>query len=285
MRAETTAAATGTAPRLRRSERRSWSAAALGLYGSIVLAFLVAPSLLVAVMSFGDQAFLTFPPAGFSTRWYEQYLTDPGWIEPTIFSVQVAVLTAVAATVLGTSAALALVRGQMVGRGAIQALITAPLIVPHIILAIGLLSFFSRVGLRGTTPGFVLAHTALAAPYVVLTVSAALYRLDGSLELAAQSLGASRLAAFRTVTLPLIRPGVIAGAGFAFITSFDEAVVSFFISSVSQKTLSRKLFEDIDFSLTPVIAAVGTLITVLSLLVAGGIELRRLRGSGGRGAG
>lgn len=248
----------------------------LALAGAAIVAFLALPSLLVAAMSFSQSAFLTFPPEGLSLRWYEAYLGDRRWTDPTVFSLQVATLTAAVATAVGTAAALALVRGRILARGSLQALITSPLIVPHIILAIGLLSVFARLGLRGTLPGFVLAHTALAAPYVVLTVAAALYRVDVSLELAAQNLGASRLRSFRFVTLPLIRPAVLAGAAFAFISSFDEAVVSFFISSVSQKTLSRKLFEDIDFSLTPTIAAVGTLITLLSLVVVGGIEIRRL---------
>ncbi len=250
-----------------------------------MLVFLVAPSVLVAGMSVSAADHLQFPPEALSLRWYEAYLEDPGWTDPTLLSLEVALFTAALATALGTVAALALVRGRIPGRPVVSALLTAPLVVPAIILALGLVSVFTRIGLKGTIPGFVVAHTALAAPYVVLTVSAALYRFDPGLELAALNLGASRLRTFRHVTLPLIRPAVIAGAAFAFITSFDEAVVSFFISSVSQKTLPRKLFEDIDFTLTPIIAAVGTLITLLSFAVVGAIELRRLRRTGGGRAG
>jgi mannopine transport system permease protein len=249
----------------------------LGLFAVAVLLFLIAPTIVVIVVSLGADPFLKFPPNALSLRWYGEYFADPDWTGPTVFSIVIATLTAVVATVVGTMAALALVRGALGGRGVLIAAITAPMIVPHIILAIGLISLFTRVGLKGSLPGFVLAHTVLAAPYVVLTVSAALYRHDVRLDLAAMSLGASRFSAFREVTLPLIAPGVAAGAAFAFITSFDEPVVAFFISGVTQKTLPRKIFEDLDFTLTPTIAAAGTLMTLLSLVVVGAFEIRRLR--------
>lgn len=266
-------------PPARPSGRPSVADVALFGFAGLILIFLVLPTVLIVPMSLGVDKYLAFPPRALTLDWYVEYFTDRGWTDPTLFSLRIAAMTAVVSTVIGTMAALGLVRGRIGGKPILNALITAPMIVPHIIMAIGLYSLFARLNLTGTNVGFVLAHTAIAAPYVVLTVSAALYRFDMNLELAALSLGASRLTTFRRVTLPLIRPALATGTAFAFITSFDEAVIAFFISGVRDKTLTRKLFEDLDFNVTPVVAAVGTLITLLSLLVVGGIELRRLRRS------
>jgi Xaa-Pro dipeptidase len=220
-----------------------------------ILVFLVLPTIIVVPMSLNGDQYLAFPPRSWSLKWYMAYFSDPEWIAATLFSLKVATLTTIAATLLGTCAALALVRSDIGGLGWLNALTLSPMIVPHIVIAVAMYLQFARLGLTGTVTGFVIAHTALAIPYVVLTVSAALYRLDPALEMAALNLGASRLQAFFRVTLPLIMPGVATGAAFAFIISLDEAVVSFFISGVSGKTLTRKLFEDIDYSLSPVIAA------------------------------
>jgi len=150
-------------------------------------------------------------------------------------------------------------------------------VVPHIVIAIAVYLFFAPLRLTGTFIGFLVAHTMLSVPYVVITVTAALQRFDPALELAALNCGANRAQAFFFVVLPGIRPGVVAGAVFAFIASFDEATVAFFISGIEGKTITRKLFENIDFNLTPVIAAVSTLLTALSLLLMGAIELSKRR--------
>lgn len=233
----------------------------------VILCFLILPTLLVIPMSFSATTYLRFPPSGFSLRWYQAYLSDPEWILATIFSLKIAVLTTFSATVLGTMAALAIVRGNLPARETINALMLAPLVVPHIVLAIAIYLQFGSLGLNGTTLGFVSAHTALAAPYVVIIVAAALTRVDPALEMAALNLGASRLRTFLEVTMPLVAPAVFAGAIFAFLASFDETIVSFFISGVENKTLTRKLFEDIDFNLSPVIAAVSTLIVIVTIAV------------------
>lgn len=240
-----------------------------------ILVFLILPTVIVVPMSLNGDQYLAFPPRTWSLKWYAAYFSDPEWIAATLFSLKVAALTTVAATLLGTCASLALVRSDIGGLGWLNALTLSPMIVPHIVIAVAMYLQFARLGLTGTVAGFVIAHTALAIPYVVLTVSASLYRLDPALEMAALNLGASRLQAFFRVTLPLIMPGVATGAAFAFIISLDEAVVSFFISGVSGKTLTRKLFEDIDYSLSPVIAAASTVLVVVSLLIMGGIELAR----------
>lgn len=233
----------------------------------LVLLFLMLPTVLIVPMSLSPSNYLRFPPQGISLRWYQEYLSDPGWIDATLFSVQVALLTTLASTVVGTMGAVALVRGRLPGRQTVEALLLAPLIVPHIIVAIAVYLQFAPLGLTGTRLGFVLAHTALAVPYVVLVVSAALQRLPPSLELAGLNLGASRLTCFRRITLPLILPAVLAGAVFAFLASFDETVVSFFISGTEHKTVTRKMFEDIEFNLSPVIAAASTLFVAATLLL------------------
>lgn len=234
--------------------------------GYAVLAFLLLPTVLVVPMSFGTNPYLEFPPTGFTLRWYEAYFTDRGWMSATLFSGRIAVLVALVATVVGTLAALALVRGRLRGRAALELLIISPVIIPTVVIAIASFLFFAQLRMIGNPIAFILAHTVLAVPYVVLTVSASLSRVDPDLDLAAMGLGASRAEAFARVTLPLILPGVLSGGVFAFIISFDEAVVSFFLSSVHDKTLPRLMFENIELRLTPTIAAVSTLLTALSLV-------------------
>ena len=237
----------------------------------IILVFLMLPTLLVIPMSLSPSDYLRLPPSGLSLRWYQAFLSDPDWMDATLFSVEVAACTMVAATLIGAAASVALVRGRFYGRAVVGALLLAPLIVPHIVVAIAIYLQFAPLGLAGTLPGFVLAHTVLAAPYVVLVVSAALQRVPPSLELAGLNLGGGRLRCFLEITLPLILPALLAGALFAFLASFDEAVVSFFLSGVEHKTITRKLFEDIEFNLSPVIAAASTLfvIATVSLMALG----------------
>jgi mannopine transport system permease protein len=234
-----------------------------------ILLFLILPTLLIVPMSFSPTDALRFPPAGLSLRWYRAFLTDPEWIDATLFSIEIAVMTTLASVVIGTMGSLALVRGRLPGRQTIEALLLAPLIVPPIIVAIGVYLQFAPLGLTGTRFGFVLIHTALAVPYVVLVTTAALQRLPPSLELAGLNLGASRLTCFRWITLPLILPSVLAGGVFAFLASFDETVVSFFIAGFENKTVTRKMFEDIEFSLSPVIAAASTIFVVVTLMLMG----------------
>lgn len=248
---------------------------ALKVVVAVVVAFLVVPTLIVIPMSFSPTEFLEFPPSGFSLRWYEQFFTNPRYTGPTLFSITIALWTAILSTVIGVVTAVALVRGRLRFKAALNTVVIIPLIAPIIVLAVALFSFYLRVGLNGNVVGFVLAHSVLATPYVVLTVSAALQRFDWSLELAALNLGASPVQAFLRVVLPAIAPAAIVGAVFAFISSFDEAVISFFISSSTQTTLPRRLMESIDYDLSPVIAAIATVITTASIVLLGTAELIR----------
>jgi putative spermidine/putrescine transport system permease protein len=177
-------------------------------------------------------------------------------------------------------ASLALVRGRFRGKGLIHALILSPMIIPVIIVAISVYLFFSRLRLIGTEWGLVLAHTILALPFVVVNVSASLKGFDETLERAAISLGASRFQALRKVTFPLIRPGIISGALFAFITSFDEVVVAIFISGSRAVTLPKQMWDGIRIAINPTISAVASLFIVFSILLLLAIEILRRRSTG-----
>ena len=191
-------------------------------------------------------------------------------------SAQVAFLTAILATSLGTLAALGTVRGQFPGKGAINGLILSPLIVPVIIIAIGMFSVFVRWKIAGSLVGLVLAHTALAVPFVVVNVATSLRTIDRNLELAAQSLGAGPIRTFRRITLPLILPGVLAGGLFAFITSWDEVVVSIFLTSARFRTLPVEMWEQVRQVVDPTVAAVATtLLAVTTTLLLLTVVARR----------
>lgn len=248
-----------------------------------VLAFVLAPILVILPMAFSQTNYLTFPPEGFTLDWFGAYFGHARWMAATWLSLKVATLTAILSAVIGTMATYAMVRG---GRGfgsLFQVILISPIVVPHIALAVALYLFFKQVGLDGTTFGYVLAHTVLTMPFVVFTVAAALSRVDADLEAAAMSCGASRLTAFRQVTLPLIMPNVAAGGLFAFIISLNEPVVSFFLAGIRDKTLPRRMFDDIEQNLTPIIPAVAVLLTVLSLAILFGIAFLRARSARIRG--
>lgn len=232
-----------------------------------VIAFLVLPVLLVVPMSFSDTAYLSFPPQGFTLKWYVEIFTEPMWIRPTLFSLEIALLVSALSSVLGTAAALALVRGRFRGKTAVRLLIISPIIAPNVVVAIAMFFAFVEVGLIGNLGAFVMGHSVLSIPFVMLTVSAALHRFDPDLELAAMNLGANRWTAFRRVTLPIIMPGVASGAIFSFIISFDEPVISYFVSSVRQATLPRIMFQNIETSVQPNVAAISTVLMLLSVLL------------------
>lgn len=272
----TNASASDLQPRKAKAPRPTWSRIGLWVFATIVLLFVALPTLIVVPVSLSATEYLQFPPRELTLHWYELFLTDPGWIRATALSFQIALVVTVIATVIGTMGALALVRG-LKGGGIVNALIAAPLIVPTIIYAIAILLFFAQFKMNGTFLGLVLAHSALASPYVVIIVSAALYRSDPRLELAAQSLGASRARAIWHVTLPSVRPALATGAAFAFLTSFDDATVSFFLANLSDKTLPRKMFENLQFFISPVLAVVATLLTLFTLVLIGGAQIAQLR--------
>ncbi|WP_421998316.1 ABC transporter permease [Reyranella sp.] len=246
-----------------------------GIVGLILL-FLAFPILVVVVVSFSSATYLTFPPPAFGLRWYEAYFSSADWLRPTWLSLWVAAATVVLATLLGTVAALGITRLPRTLRVLVAGLVLSPLIVPGIVVAIGIYYAFAHYGLVGTPIGLIIAHTCLAVPFVVTSVTASLSGIDPRLEQAALSLGATPRATFFQVALPLIRPGVLVGALFAFITSFDELIVALFISGSGAVTLPRRMWDDLRFQIDPTIAAVSTLTIVLTVaLMWGAHALRR----------
>jgi mannopine transport system permease protein len=248
----------------------------LRAYVWLVVLFILVPTLIIIPMSFSPADFLEFPPRGFTLHWYGEFFGDPQWRKATLLSLQVAGLTMLSSVIVGTMASYAIVRGTAWFRSITQVFVIAPVIAPHIAVAVACYLFYQRLGIVGSMAGFVAAHTVLALPFVIFTVSASLSRVDPDLESAAMSCGASRSRAFFHVTLPLIVPGLLSGALFAFIISFDEPVVSFFVSNVRQRTLPRRMFEDIEQNLTPVIPAIATLLTLLSVAVLIAVALLRV---------
>ncbi|GGE87840.1 ABC transporter permease [Stappia taiwanensis] len=241
--------------------RRLW------LYGVVasVLFFLVAPIFIVIPISFSDSEFLEFPPRGFSLRWYAAYFSDPQWMAATRVSLIAASLTVLFATPLGTAAAYAIHRAQSRWVRSLHVLMLLPQMVPLILIGIGLFYVYIQLGLVNSMLGIVLAHTLLATPFVVVTVLAGLQSFDMTQEKVARSLGASWPVAFFTVTLPQIRLSVVSGAFFAFITSLDEVVIGLFVAGGDNTVLTRRMFLSLRDQIEPTIAAISSLLIVITL--------------------
>jgi putative spermidine/putrescine transport system permease protein len=243
--------------------RRIW----LYAVGAIGMLFLMAPSIIIVPMSFSDSQFLQFPPPAWSLRWYREYFGAVEWRDATSVSVRAALLTTLVATPIGTAAAYALHAGNFRFKMAIQVLLAVPLIVPVILIGIGTFFLYAWLGINNSIFGLVLAHTVLAIPLVAITVLSGLKTYDMNQELVARSLGANRWRAFMQVTMPQIRFSVVTGALFAFNTSFDEAVVSFFISGGENSTLTRRMFSALRDQIDPTIAAISTCLIALSVVL------------------
>lgn len=250
----------------------------LKAFCALIALLLVAPVLVVVPMAFTSSRTFQFPPPGFSSQWFGELFSDPAWTDSFVLSLKVAGVVVVLATSLGTLGAFALVRGRGRWTIIVSAFLTAPMIVPGVITAIGVYYVFLKWQLAGTFTGFVVAHTALAIPMVVLPVRASLKGFDRRLERAAASLGAGPVATFFHVTVPLLAPGILTGALFAFLVSWDEAIVSLFLASPFSRTLPVQLYQSVTSSLTPTIAAASTVIIAVStslLVVAGIVAVRR----------
>jgi putative spermidine/putrescine transport system permease protein len=247
----------------------------LAIGACMAFVFLMLPSVIVVILSFSSAQFLSFPPPGFSLQWYAAYFRDWEWIEATARSATVAVAVTVLATALGAAASLALVRYPVRGAGLLYLLLISPIIVPTIVLGISMYSVFVGLHLIGGYPALILAHTVLATPFVVMNVTASLHGFDRTLERAAWSMGASPLLTFRKVVLPLIGPGVFNGAILAFITSFDEIVITIFLAG-SRPTLPKKMYDGIQLQVSPTLTAVSTIFIVTSaaLLLSAGLIRR-----------
>lgn len=245
-------------------------------FATLVFIYLMLPSLIVIPISFGEATYLELPPQSFSLRWYQDYFGRQEWVSATITSGVVGVLVAVVSVSLGSLAAYGLVRGRFPGKTVLNALIISPIIVPMIITAVAIYKLYSALGLLGTIPGFVLGHTIIAFPFVIIVISATLRGIDETLEQAAMSLGASRLTALRRVVFPLMLPGIVTAALFAFLISFDELLIALFISTPTLSTLPKRLWEGIRIEINPTIAAVSTILVLLTVLVLAGLLISRV---------
>jgi len=239
-----------------------WTAGAMAAAGA---AFLMAPILIVFPMSISSSPFVRFPPTAWTLRWYENLAATPKWATALGSSVRVAVVAIVLSLILGSMAAIGVSRLRHRGKAMIEALILAPMIVPPIILAIALYYLYAPLGVLGSPESLALGHALLAVPFVFITVRAALRGFDRNLELAALGLGAGWMTMFRRVMLPAIWPGVVAGAVFAFITSFDDVVLALFLTDVRSRTLPRVIYEGVKHDIDPTIVAVAALLVLTSL--------------------
>ncbi|WP_207100389.1 ABC transporter permease [Paracoccus shandongensis] len=301
---------------------RIWHYAYLVICG-LIFFFLIAPIIVIIPLSFNAEPYFTFTdrmlsfdPEGYSLRWYRSLLTfgmqnpdatgwafwsdawaNANWVKAAKNSIIIGVASTVVATVLGTLAALGLSRPEMPFRRAIMAILISPMIVPLIITATGMFFFYSNpcelLGvfglptscgrLAGTYVGVILAHATLGIPFVIITVTATLVGFDQSLNRAAASLGANPRTTFFRVTMPLILPGVISGALFAFVTSFDEVVAVLFIAGPEQQTIPRQMWNGIREQISPAILAVATLLVIFSIALLTTVELLRRRSERIRG--
>ena len=275
-----------------------------------IFLFLIAPILVVIPLSFNAEPYFTFTsgmlafdPSAYSTRWYEQLAhlgmlnpdtTDDSawwrdlwnnsqWLNATKNSIIIGFFSTILATALGTLAALGLSRPEMPYRRLIMALLISPMIVPLIITATGLFFFYSSVGLANSYVGIIMAHATLGIPFVIITVTATLVGFDQGLIRASKSLGANEWTTFRQVILPLITPGVISGALFAFVTSFDEVVVVLFIAAFDQQTIPRQMWNGIREQISPTILSAATILVFFSIALLTTVELLRRRNERLRG--
>ncbi|MCJ1902326.1 MULTISPECIES: ABC transporter permease subunit [Paracoccus] len=249
-----------------------WGRWTVRIMGGAVIVALVVPIIVVMVISFSKASYLTFPPPAWSLRWYEKFFSDSNWMNAFRNSLLIALLSATISVSLGATAAMGIVRSNIRYKSALMLLLVSPMIVPPVVLGLSLYALFLKLGLVGTYLGLAAAHAIGGIPIVVVIVAASLQAVDQRLEQGAAVHGASPLTVFRTVTLPAIAPGLAAAVFFAFLHSFDELVLSLFLSSPRMKTLPLMLWADINYQLNPVLAVVSTLEV---LLVVGGIILAR----------
>lgn len=250
----------------------------------LVYVFLIAPLIVIFPLSFNAEPYFTFTsemlhlqPEGFSLRWYDELFFKEEWRMSIKNSFIIGFFTMILSTILGTLAALGLSRKRMPYKDTIMAILLSPLIVPIIVSASGIYFFFAKIGLTQTYLGIVLAHTILATPYVVITVTATLSGYDLNLSKASASLGASPQRTFFKITMPIIAPGIFSGALFAFITSFDEVVAVIFLASTEQRTLPRQMWAGIREQISPTILAAGVMLILISVLLLLTMELLRRR--------
>jgi putative spermidine/putrescine transport system permease protein len=254
---------------------RMWYFALRGL-AVLTLLYLILPVLAIVPLSFSSSTFLVYPIPGWSMRWYQNLVASDEWRMAAKNSFIIAPSATVVATILGTLAAIGLTKANFRGKGLLMAILISPMIVPVVVVGVGMYLFFAPLGLANTYIGLILAHASLGVPFVVTTVAATLQGFNYNLVRASLSLGANPMKTFFRITLPVIAPGVISGALFAFATSFDEVVVTLFLAGADQTTLPRQMFTGIRENISPTIAALATILIIFSTCLL--LALEWLRG-------
>ncbi|MEO5784653.1 MAG: ABC transporter permease [Casimicrobiaceae bacterium] len=234
---------------------------------AVIIVYLLAPILVVVATAFTTTAYPVFPPEGFTFRWFEKFLASREFVESIKVSALLATSSTFVAAILGTSSAIALTRFRIPGKALISALLLSPILFPTIVLGLALLVFSTRIGLSGTFLNLVCAHVVLITPFVIRMVMVSLARFDPAIEEAARNLGAGRWRTFFLITLPLIRPGVLAGSVFAFILSFDELVVTLFLTAPGLQTLPIRIYTYVEYSSDPTISAISTALIAAWLVI------------------
>lgn len=261
-----------------------------------IFMFLILPILVIIPLSFNAEPYFTFTPemlsfdsAGYSMRWYQDMINNDQWLHALKNSFIIGICATLLATTLGTVAALGLSRAELPYKGLIMGLLLSPMIVPLIITAAAMFFFYSapfgisEIALAKTYLGVILAHAALGTPFVVITVTATLVGFDRNLIRASNNMGADNVTTFFKVIMPLILPGVISGALFAFVTSFDEVVVVLFMAGFEQRTIPRQMWSGIREQISPTILAVATLLVLISTILLATMEILRRRSDRLRG--
>jgi putative spermidine/putrescine transport system permease protein len=243
----------------------------------LILLFLVAPLFAIIPLSFNSEPFFTFPMPGVSTQWYEALFASSKWQHAAQLTFGVAFSVMVIATCLGTLAALGITFADFPMKGFVIGLFLSPLMVPHLIVGLGMFFFYAWVGVVYTPWGLILAHTVLATPFVVLTVTATLTNFNVNLMRAGSSLGAGPIAVFFRIMLPVILPGVVGGAVLAFVASFDELIIAILISGPEYKTIPRQMWSGVREELSPVVTAAATVLISFSIVIMGFAEWLRRR--------
>lgn len=240
---------------------------AFGVLVFLLYLFLLAPLLIVFIISFASNQYLSFPPEGFTLKWYELLPQESTFMSGMQVSLIVAVIVTLIVLALGVPAALALDRFEFKANGAIQSFFLSPLLIPSIVLALGMVLLFGPLHLTNTYAGIIIGHVAVTFPFVVRTTLMSLATTDTSCEAAARILGAGSWTVFRRVTLPIIQPGVIAGGVIAFIVSFDEAVISLFVAESGLPTLPVQVLRYVENSADAAVAALSVILILISLVV------------------
>jgi ABC-type spermidine/putrescine transport system permease subunit II len=241
----------------------------------LLMVFLIAPIVVIVITSFNGTPYMEFPPRSVSPRWYANFFTSARWYDTALLSLRVALMTMIAATVLGTAAAIGIVRGSFPGRRALEAFFVSPMVVPIVVIALGFYFLFSEYRLLDTSLALFLGHTVIATPLVIIIVRAALQTTNPAMEFAARSLGANFWRSLWYVTLPSVRAAIGSAAAFAFLISFDDVVIAVFVAGPSSTTLPKRMWESIRFEIDPTLTAISSLLTGLAVIVLVAVELLR----------